>query len=316
MSLATALPLTPDRATTSQQHGGASQRGPHRLASTACERLWALRTVYGIAAKTEPPTRLMGTLIHTCLAYHFAEMMTTPPQWARDRTLSDALSQDGEGAPELIRAANDVYAAYRQRFAGDVWLPIAVEEEFAASIGELDPDGPDRTLDHEIVTCRADLVVESNGDLWIVDHKSTGGTYGDRLPAWKDDGEYKLSWQIMMNLQILRAPRNVERLGGRTVRGFIIQRIKQRTPFDFDRHVVQVPSKAYASVPRAARELVRAERNILDKIDRGEAPLPNFSMCYGRYGACDLFPLCSASTDAEAHMVMDTQFVQIGGLRS
>jgi hypothetical protein len=221
--------------------------------------------------------------------------------------MDEALDQDGEGAPELIRLAKEVYAAYKGRWAGDAWRPVSVEQEYEATIGELDPGGPDPTLDQEIVTCRTDLVVETNGELWIVDHKSTGGTAGDRLPIWRDDGEWKLSWQIMMNLQILRTARNTARLG-KPVKGFVIQRIKQRQPFDFDRHVVQIPMKAYAEVPRCAREYVAAERAIITKARRGERPTPNFAMCWGRYGKCDYHDLCAASSDLEQRSIMETHF--------
>jgi hypothetical protein len=320
---------------TSPQHGGSSKRGPHRLASTACERLWTLRTVYGLITKYDPPNRLQGTLIHTCLAYHYASLMAKPPDWFHKKSLSDALEDDGEGHPELVRVAKEVYEAFKHRFAGDTWKPVFVEEEFEATIGELDPGGPDSTLDSEIVTCRTDLVIESNGDLWIVDHKSTGGGYGgkDRLDPWKDDGEWKMNWQVLMNLHILRAPSNVKKLGGRMIRGFVIQRVKQRPPYDFDRNLISVPALAYQAVPRAAREYVAKERSIMGKIARGETPTPNFSSCWGRYGKCDYHDLCASGTKQEQQAIMNSSFrsthdmhkpiagapstiVTIGGMRS
>jgi hypothetical protein len=236
--------------------------------------------------------------------------MAQPPEWFHKKSLSDALEDDGEGHPELIRVAKEIYEAFKHRFAGDTWKPVSVEEEFEAPIGEIDPGGPDPTLDSEIVTCRTDLVIESNGDLWIVDHKSTGGGYGgkDRLETWKDDGEYKMNWQVLMNLHILRAPSNVKKLGGRTIRGFVIQRVKQRPPYDFDRHPISVPALAYQAAPRAAREYVAKERSIFAKIARGEAPSPNFSSCFGRYGKCDYHDLCASSSKQEQQAIMNTAF--------
>ena len=314
MTLSTPIPLSPDRMTASVQHGGSSKRGPHRLASTACERLWTLRSVYGLVSKYDPPLRLQGTLIHDCLAFHNASLMSQPPSWFQTRTLEEALAIDGAGQPQLIRVAKEVYEAYKLRHAGDTWRPIFVEEEFEASIGELDPGGPDSTLDSEVVTCRTDLVIETNGELWIVDHKSTGGGWGgkERLETWKDDGEYKMNWQVLMNLHILRAPSNAARFGGKTIKGFIIQRIKHRTPFDFDRHPVHVPALAYQAAPRAARQYVAKEREILAKINRGESPTPNFSSCFGRYGKCDYYDLCAAGSKSEQQTIMHSAFRSTG----
>ena len=307
MALAAPSSLSPDKATTSLQHGGASRRGSHRLLSTSCERLWALRTVYGLVPKIEPSFRLQGTLVHTCLAYHYAARMKSPPAWFHERTLEQALREDGDGAPDLIQVAKEVYASFASKFASQAWNPISVEEEYAATLGELDPGGPHPELDNEVVTCRTDLVIEVNGDLWIVDHKTTGGTSGQRLAAWREDGEYKLSWQIMLNLAILRAPSNVARLGKR-VRGFIIQRAKTRQPFDFDQHPVQVSAKAYALAPRTAREYVIAEKVIEAKIAAKQSPSPNFAMCWGRYGACDYHGLCGAASDFEQNQIITRGF--------
>lgn len=264
--------------------------------------------MYGLVTKFDPPLRLQGTLIHTCLAFHNASLMTEPPEWFKARTLADALDEDGEGHPDLIRAAKEIYEAYRLRHAGDTWRPVSVEQEYEATIGELDPGGPDPTLDSEVVTCRTDLVIEANGDVWIVDHKSTGGQAGkDRLAAWSE-AEWRLNWQVLMNLHILRAPSNVKRLGGRTVKGFIIQRIKQRPPYDFDRHPVSVPLLAYHAAPRVARKYVAEERSILAMLDRGETPTPNFAMCQGRYGPCDYADLCAAGSKQEQQSIMNSSF--------
>lgn len=274
--------------------------------------MWALRTVHGVLAKDEPEIRHIGTLVHTCLAYHNAARMQVPPAWALARSLEAALEEDGRGAPNRVRTAKEIYAAYAARFTSDTWQPVAVEEEFTATIGELKPLNPqygwtDPTFDAEVVSCRTDLVFEVNGDLWIADHKTTGGTEGQRLVVWRDDGEWKLNWQVMMNLHILRTPKNVERLGG-VIRGFVIQRVKQRRPFDFDRHVVHVSPHAYQFVPLQAREFVAAERRIEAQITRGETPIPNFSMCFGRYGPCDYHALCAADSAADQATIMAAQY--------
>lgn len=300
---------TPEAA--SAKAGGASSRGSHQLASTqTCQRLYALRYVYKIIEKEDKPWRMSGTLVHLGLAYHYGEQLDVRPDWL-DRPFDEALNIEGRGHPKEIKLAKDIMAYYKSQVAaGDTLKPVYVEQEFKASIGQIDPGGPDPELDSEVISIRPDLVAELNGELWIIDHKTQrGGWNSDRLSVWKDDGEFLMSWQAMLYLHVLRA------LETRPVRGFLIQRIKRNPPYDHDRNPLRIPALAYRQVPRAARDMVRAELKIQAGLRNGIVPTPNFAACQGRYGPCDYRPLCSADSDVMKTLTMQTSYVSIGGPR-
>lgn len=307
-----AMPATPEKMTSSPS--GASAHGSHQLAAAnTCERMFFLRYEQKIIPNqdNEPPFRLIGSLVHLCLSYHYQALVPPPhPKWFTDRTLEEAIIEEGRGHMDIIRTAKEVFEYYKQHWAaGDTWRPVYVEHQFAASIGELDPAlaGSNEEVDNTILTAKPDLIVEANGDLWIVDHKCTSGYSSDRLPRWKDDGEYLLAWQPMLYLHIVR-----KRLPHRNVKGFVIQRIKRKSPYDVDRNPLRIPARSYSQVPRTARMLVEKEMTIRERVAEGIPPIPNFSACYGRYGPCDYRPLCAADSDATKRSVMETDFVQIG----
>lgn len=303
------LPSTQD-ALESMPESASSTRGSHQLmAASACDRNFALRYIARLRIVHEPPYRLIGTLVHTCLAHHYASMMESPPGWYKPGQVDAWLESQGNGQPDAVRTAKEVFLYYKNQTAGDSWSPLFVEHEFSASIGELDPDGPWPELNDERVSCGTDLVVMANGLTWIVDHKcSSGGWNKERLDRWQDDGEYKMSFQAMMNLHILR--KRLPEMGYDAPRGFIIQRVKRKPPFDFDRNVIQIPTLAYADAPRSARYLLKREMDIRQMVKDGIKPPPNFSHCWHRYGKCDYWNVCSADSDTRKNMVLNTDFAR------
>src|SRR5262249_49276293 len=147
---------------------------------------------------------------------------------------------------------------------------------------------------------RSDLLYETDaGNIWIMDYKTHGRSRVNpktgRLTQWKEEGEYAINFQVLMNLHILRA-----RLGYR-VRGFVIQRCTRQEPYDFDRHVLTIPEGPYRDAPRMMRELVKEEYDVVAKIEAGGRPSPRYHACYGRYGACDYRYVCLAATQDKMH---------------
>lgn len=284
---------------------GASLRGAHRLAAVeTCERLWALRYLWFYRPVSDAPWRMGGSLLHTCYQYWYASMMEKKYAWFEQQSLLDALRIQAQGIveparTELTRMALANFVHYRRRYEDDarVIVPIAIEEEFAATLGELDPGGPWPELDQDLVTCRSDMVYRDlSGGVWIMDYKSHGRSKVNPrtglLTKWASDGEYSLNWQVLINLLVLRA-----RIG--RVDGFVIQRTTRQEPYDFDRHVLTIPLLAYQEAGRVARELVHREYEVKEKIARGEKPSPRFHACYGRYGPCDYHYVCTAATREE-----------------
>lgn len=295
-----------EKATTSPS--GASSRGSHRLASAGggCELMYALAYEHGLRPKSEPPWRVIGSLVHNCLAYHYGTMMNPRPLFLDEYPLHEQLVMTAGAHQDLVSVAYEVFEAYKKTYAGEAWIPRFVEEEFGATIGELDPGGPHPELDAERITCRSDLIIESNGEYWAVDYKCSAGTFNqERLEPWKDDGEYRMHWQAIVNLHILR-----KRLD-KPVRGFIIQRIKRKAPYDFDRRALKIPVLAYQTAPRSMRMFVKRENELLARLRAGEKPVPNYACCQGRYGACDYINLCGADSEAMRDLVFDQEFVQI-----
>lgn len=296
--------------------GGSSTRGTHQLISVStCERLYALRYMKRLRIAQEPKFRLIGTLVHSALAYHYASMCEKRPGWfqeieRRGMSWEEVVEAEGAGYPDVIENAKDCFRAYQHRYAGDALTPLIVEDEFSASLGELDPDPdrPWRDLDNERVTCRVDLVALVNGKVWVVDHKCTGAGYpaGQRLPRWQHDGEWKMNLQVMMNLHILR--KRLPELGYPAPTGFMINRIKRRVPYDFDRNPVGVPDLAYEEMPRQVRGLVHKERLVQDNMKAGIKPVANYGACWTRYGACDYHDFCGADSQEERDRIMQFNY--------
>jgi hypothetical protein len=249
-----------------------------------------------------------GTLIHTGRQYYFASLLPEAqrPRWFYERSMLDAMRAQSGAFPELVQMANDNTATYmREQMDSDAALltPIAIEEEFCATLGELDPGGPDSSLDNEIVSCRTDLVYKNEGGLWILDYKSLG--YGGinkktgELLRWKEDNEFALNWQVLVNLHILR-----KRLGP-VVRGFVIERTTRQPPYRHDRHVLSVPQMAYENAPRVARACVQREHEVTEQVRRGIVPLQSPWACTGRYGHCDYRDVCMADSKKEMLSILN-----------
>lgn len=295
-----------EQASTSAAHGGASRCGPHTLLSVmSCERHYALRKF--LVPRMEPRNRLIGTLVHTCLAYRDASKLPIPPKWFLERSMEEALEKDAHGQHDELKEALRIFRQYSARYAEDPWTPIAIELELEAKISEIYPDAPEEARDL-VVTSRYDRIVRANGVLLIPDIKTTGGETGARLPAWSEHGnEYRSSFQVLLNLHIARTKKNQEILGG-YVRGYWIQRIKQRLPFDEDRNPVLISKLAYEQCPQDAAAYALRKRDLDARLSRGERPIPNRGACEGRYGKCDFYAICYANSREDAGQIERTRF--------
>jgi hypothetical protein len=269
----------------------------------ACERMWALRYHWYIRPKKDNEYRKGGTLQHTGYRYYYANMMepAARPGWFYQKSMHDSLVEEAEDFQNLIPMAYENTAAYAQFYPNDdrYIRPIAIEEEFKATLGELDPDGPWPELNGEVVTCRTDLLfADPEGWEWVMDYKSRGRSKVNmrtgRLRPWRTDGgEFTIFWQGNVNLWILRARR------GPVVKGFIIQRSTRQPPHDFDRQVLEIPLMAYNETPRQLRVAVKKECDLIERMDAGELPNPNYSACMGRFGPCDYRYACAAKNKGQ-----------------
>lgn len=271
----------------------------------------------GLEPKIEPDYRLLGTLVHTRLAFHYAAMLDKRPDWYA-HGLDAALAKDAKGRLDLVSKSENIYEAYCDWWVGqDTWQPLAVEEEFSATLQEIDPDYeqdpndpddiPEPGEDDELVTAKLDLMVRSNGTSWVVDHKTKSHGWGrtGRMEDWHDE-DFMMSWQVHLYLHVTRLA--CRRMGWDEPQGFIIQRLTRKLPFDSDRTVVPVPQLAHAEVPRMVRHLVREELKVRRRVAAGFKPVPNYASCVGAFGPCDFFPLCSANSEKSRNRLLGQMF--------
>lgn len=293
---------------------GASSRGSHQLTSAAtCEQLYTYKYLNNLRIVHEPPWRAIGSAIHEALAWHYAAKLpeeARPQIWAPDN-FEELVMQASRNVQAVYDIAMDVYQFYCRRHSSESWTPVAVEQEYKATLGELDPEHATGTEeDDEYVTCRSDLIVEQNGGLYIVDHKCLAGNYvTGRLDRWQSDNEFTMSLQVMMNLHLVAM--HYQRIGDpRPVKGFIIQRIKRKQPYEIDRNLVDISPRVLRGAPYVARQLVRREAEIKNKVKSGIPVTPNYSQCMGRYGLCDYYNVCSADTSEQAKSFLESAYTR------
>lgn len=309
----------------SSSPGGASSRGSHRLSEASlCPRKWYLHYGMGLVPKDTPEHFLVGTLVHLGLAYYRGEQlrdMGKPPAWLLEQPSMDvALDKRGKGYPKAVTQAKALVQAYKEYWSrGDPWVPVAIEEEYSASLGELRrqvrPDSPPMPDDNERVSCRIDLVVETNGTLWAADYKTTAKAWRGRLPEWNPEGEYAIHWQFLLQTSILRL-----RLGPK-FRGVIVERILKQEPHDFDRAVVPISRVAFMDLPNVVARQCAAERSIARDAFAAQAagedmslwlPSGNWWHCYQWGSPCEYRPFCTADSADEQRRVRQQLYVVEG----
>jgi hypothetical protein len=197
--------------------------------------------------------------------------------------------------------------AFKEWVRPKPWKVLAVEREFVATLAQLGITGP---FASEVVTCRTDLIVESNGVMFIPDFKTAavrkkkdGTTAG--LPAMPKRDEYTLSLQAAVNLRLGRLTYpNLKRFG--------ILRVKSNgPPWDFKLDFIRIPKPVYAGLPELLHRAVQVEAAIDRKMKSG-IPLERQGMltgaCFGRYGACDYWDVCTAERPEERAAILKEDF--------
>lgn len=226
--------------------------------------------------------------------------------------MDDGLARIGEGWPQLVRLAREMYDAYRERYWDcEPWEPVAVEEQFWSTLGDMDPQPGEDPHASELITCNTDLVVRNTDTklLWIVDNKSKGfdpfyRSRDKRMVPWERDGEqYAIDWQVLVNLHLVRRAFPDE-----VVAGFIINRFTRDKPFLFDRHALHVSPRTYAMAPSTMRHAAMAEREIDGTVAAGGSPQPHYWACHGKYGHCDYVKLCNAEDEDQVGHVLSSEF--------
>lgn len=315
---------------TKKEGGGASRRGSHKLADNGgCEVKWYWSHFNNIRAKAGSKEYAdFGTLVHTGLAYHYASKLPEPPPWmAKQPDVNKALEEDSLGRMDWLTRAHEIMDAYRFEYAGEAVEPVMVEEELSCTVGVFDPEGDDEpaedieyvdpltketkvwhipTLNDEILTGRIDIIVKMGGHNWVWDHKTGGAGKKDNTrlpiidPRWPD---YTYIWQTMYNLRLVRHHM--------PARGYMLNRVKRTSPYDFKRDQIDIPDRMYEKVPRIARAMVRNERAILKKCLLAPGTLEAHPWECKKGFECDYVKVCFAETVEMRNLVLREEFQQL-----
>lgn len=314
--------------------GGASSHGSHQLSEVFnCPRSHHLHYRQGYRAKQQAPFHVEGQMAHIALAYWFAQRLEAKPDWFLETSLIEALEQEGAGYPDAIDFAKRMLPAYAQFYGADeAWEIVAVEKEFEASAHDLYKLAMPRYADtaacrlkpniDKRVSCRIDLLVRCNGQLWAVDYKTMkwGGRSGG-LSTFNPQGEYAIKWQFLLQTGILRHTFGAE------FGGVIVERITKTEPFAFDRSVVPVARRAFIDLPATVERCIDEEERWSAAARRAEATPPDASWysvpelwlptahwwsCYSYGRPCEYRQVCLAESDAQRRHILQTEYMRKG----
>lgn len=170
---------------------GPSPFGWHRY-ETALRCLAAYG--YGLEARAlglrqDAPQLARGTLVHLGLAHHYRRKMAALRGEPCDlyapldamRRLAELEKAAGGFAPlwdaQLDQALRAV-SGYLAHYAAERWKPLYVEDVFGITFGDAH------------LTQRFDLVVEAEGLIWVVDHKTTAKITGSHAGFYGASGQF------------------------------------------------------------------------------------------------------------------------------
>jgi hypothetical protein len=251
--------------------------GPYRIDSfAACPQ----REAFGYEMKLTPLVARdqmeIGTLVHAALAYHYGRMLAQRPAWFVYADPYDAVEKLGavSGRFDLVELAKAIYAWYAHQYQNDPWIPVLVEHQFQAHLG-----------DDKYITARTDLIAMEYGDLILADHKIKG-----TLPR-NTGSALSMDRQMLTNLALARAA------GYDIKRVYIngVTRGGKPTPFSpplFGRFAVPVSAEAYATFGRDT-DYYMTQRAMVKQRYPDPAMRPrNTNACMTSYGPCDFKPLC------------------------
>jgi hypothetical protein len=268
-------------------NAGPSERGWHRLESGArCLRLYAYQNVLGMSFPLSEPL-VNGSLLHIGLAHHYQRLQAEQSGWPVDQwytpeeaieRLADKSAVNCSSAIERelwLSAAHPIiqaYRAYRQNYGADSgYKVVSVENELRARIGK----------EKWLYTQRADLVMEdAAGKIWFWDHKSAYRIAAKTLRPHILNGQ-------MLGYRMFGRQMYGERFGG-----VLLNRVKVRPPYQFDRSPVEA---APAALSRFTKNIVQIENRIQEYEGRPFEEWPGaYSdlVCTHKYGPCDAFEVC------------------------
>lgn len=248
-----------------------------------CERRFYMQHVLRRVPESAGPAQRFGHALHKMLAYRFrwpARFRVDVCERYFRRALREAW--DHRNAEMATRVIDMFHSTVLPKLG---WQPVQsdrgplVEFRFVTHLWE-------NVYWHGLV----DLVIERDGDLWVVDHK-TSTAFWPR--AWALDHQLLgYCWAVQQVTQTRCA-------------GFIVNQIRVTTlsprPEDFRTETVLVPSAVLEDWYRNMSEL--AHRIVNEKF----WPMRPVS-CWSRFGECPYYIVCSAAPDQRDAVLQSNLF--------
>ena len=262
---------------------GPSPRGWSRLQSILeCPQKYAYRYEFGeqgyknCRIYTESAALIKGTLMHLILAHYYSHQKakqegTTCDLAAPHIAVELSAIQHGPNWEQHIETVQDCFDEYLSHWRDDSFKVVAVEQLAYVKI------------QGHLLTGRFDLVVEdSEGSIWIIDHKTTS-----RLSS-SQRKYYGVSGQLIGYQYIGRE------IFGDKFAGLLLNQIQHKPPRKFAR--VPLPP-APNLMQRFPQIVVDAEERIAHlqatRPDKTNWPMvANELGCFSRYGACKFLDTC------------------------
>lgn len=247
-----------------------------------CPRRYYYRFELKLGPK-EPSNRLQhGTNVHAGIAAHYRG---ADPLAAYDAAVAGF--KPASGTEELFAKEAALWrervARYPQRWAGDNFRVIGVEQEIVVPLGP-----------HQYV-CRLDLLIERpDGSIWVMDHKTAAKTGASYYP------------QYFVDLQGSGYVYAAQKHLGRRVSGWIINAVKSTKEGWYERETFTRTDEQIASFERQATYLVdslegrrAAMKQLGNPIEVVDRLYPQHTQeCHTFGGTCVFLGLCQAGEAA------------------
>lgn len=263
---------------------GPSPRGWHRVQNMLeCAQKYSYRYNLDKEPTFSAAALLKGSLMHLALAHHYQRLKNKqlgldPEEWLPAKEAVDLKCLQEPENIDYQDLINNCYDEYVNRWMiEDQHLKILEVEKLAyVVIDDLERDKK------YLLTGRFDMVVEWEGKVWVVDHKTTS-----RLSS-SHEKYYAVSGQLI-GYEYMARQIYGERLGG------VLLNFAQHTvPCKFERR--KIPPRPNLSA-QFAPTIIDAERRITDLQNSGRPydqwpKAMNELSCYTRYGACPYIEDC------------------------
>jgi len=289
----------------------------------ACDRASQYRLVY---SRTTHPTAALiyGQAIHSALEYFYKHGPNIPAMLAAGEKELLRLPEDSEEWRNYSALERTVLK-YVKEYANEPFEPVridantlAVELPFSDHIGEMELNktlafdhatlvADSHDLDtlpvfisklHIVWTGVIDAIVEEQGRLWAMDHK-TSSVVG---PSYFE--------QFSLSQQFVGYVRSASKILGKPLNGALLNVIAGRKPtatgksLEFHRRYYPYPTWLQDEWTSDIMTLIA---DFVDRLTTGHFPKKTL-WCTGKFGTCPYLPVCQSDPDKRSYMLHSDSF--------